>query len=50
MYNGFKIHQFVASDRLDNKVIIEFMIPVNKNGFFIVITDKKDNIVMYKIE
>ncbi len=49
-YNDFKIHQFIATDRLDNKVTIEFMIPDDKNGFFIVITDKRNEIVMYKIE
>jgi hypothetical protein len=49
-YNDFTIYQFIANDRLDNKVTIEFMIPDNKDGFFIVITDKKNNIVMYKIK
>jgi hypothetical protein len=49
-YNDFTIYQFIANDRLDNKVTIEFMIPDNKDGFFITITDKKDNIVMYKIK
>lgn len=49
-YNDFAIYQFIANDRLNNKVTIEFMIPDDKNGFFIVITDKKNEIVMYKIE
>lgn len=49
-YDTFKIHQFVANDRLENNVTIEFMIPDDKIGFFIVITDKKNDIVMYKIE
>lgn len=49
-YNDFTIYQFIANDRLDNKVTIEFMIPDSKDGFFIVITDKKNNIIMYKIK
>jgi hypothetical protein len=50
VYNNFTTYQFIATDRLNNKIIMEFMIPDNKDGFFIVITDKKDNIVMYKIK
>lgn len=49
IYNDFTIYQYIATDRLDEKVTIEFMIPDDKNGFFIVITDKKNEIVMYKI-
>ena len=49
-YNDFTIYQFIANNRLDNKVTIEFMIPDSKDGFFIVITDKKNNIIMYKIK
>ena len=50
VYNNFITYQFIATDRLNNKIIIEFMIPDNKDGFFIAITDKKNNIVMYKIK
>ena len=50
VYNNFITYQFIATDRLNNKIIIEFMIPDDKDGFFIAITDKKNNIVMYKIK
>lgn len=46
-YNDFKGHQFIATDRLDNKITIEFMMQMIKMDFFIVITDKKNEIVMY---
>ena len=49
-YEDYIIKRFKATDRESNKVTLEFMIPIDNNCFFLLITDKKDNIVMYKIE
>lgn len=49
-YEDMQIKSFIARDDRNNKYTIEFMIPDFSEEFFIVITDKKDEIVMYKIE
>ena len=49
-YEDYIIKRFKATDRESNKVTLEFMIPIDNSCFFLLITDKKNNIVMYKIE
>lgn len=49
--DDFIIYQFSAKDRLNEDITIEFMMPQKrKNEFFVAITNKKNEIIMYRIE